>query len=351
MSTEFIHITGENGVTIYSNLPLSCKQCMRACNSESQVINCVSNNQKRRSGRYVHVDKTSVYLCTDSFDVIKSARLFKEKIKLIVEVSQIIAKATNEAKERAHQETKRLVHNIVSINAHSIQDLYLLLPQEVLMGNLIQQIPVVKEIISDKTDAAAKTLLRVAKHNAAQKTELAIFENLSGPIPQLDKKRHPIHKVVKAAMHHFSQDFIDNSINVIIQPEEKLIELDYTSVSSALYNLFHNATKYVLPGTNFHVSFDEYEEGHALLFDMISLKIGKDETNNLFEENYRGAHAIKLGKAGDGIGMSQVRRLLELNGATIQVRNNVARAGACMRGGIAYEPNQFIILFPYSSQT
>ena len=81
---------------------------------------------------------------------------------------------------------------------------------------------------------------------------------------------------------------------------------------------------------------------------MMSLKILPEELHSITNEGFSGFYAKQLRKAGDGIGMSLVNRLLELNDAVINININVTPSKNFAFNNVEYENNHFEILFPLS---
>ena len=80
------HLVNSKGDIIYSNIPAECILCYRSCNKESEIIeNCRIDGKKHKRGLR-NSELGSVYFCSSDKDVIKSSRLFKEKLKIYSEL-------------------------------------------------------------------------------------------------------------------------------------------------------------------------------------------------------------------------------------------------------------------------
>nr|MDA3812650.1 hypothetical protein [Candidatus Cloacimonadota bacterium] len=80
------------------------------------------------------------------------------------------------------------------------------------------------------------------------------------------------------------------------------------------------------------------------IFDMISTKISNNEIDKLCEVGFCGEFPLIYGLSGNGIGMFRVKKLLNMNAACINIKNNVLTEEAIIENGFKYENNQFIVI-------
>lgn len=338
------HIVTKEDKTIFSNVEIKCLQCISTCTSSNEIINCIVSKEKRRRGKIVN-DEGAVYLCTGQRDYINSSRIFKEKLLITSETLMELEATKNEIKDDLNKDSKRLIHNLTSLNAHNIQELYNLVPQDVLTEEYSRQINIIGDLIIKHPEEAAKMFIRIAKHNAAMKTEFSVFKKLYEPNPILQPKRHNVRKVVLNVLHTFFQDFTDNFVHVEVKSDVSYLEFDYESMHVALYHIIENATKYTASHSTLIISFVKNPSSFDIAFEMLSIKIENDEINLILDEGYCGKNAKELNKNGSGIGLNRVKRILELNNAELIVKNNIKPSTGKYIIGVKYETNQFILRF------
>ncbi|MEO7049643.1 MAG: ATP-binding protein [Ferruginibacter sp.] len=342
------NIVGYSGKVLHSDLSKKCLLCVNECNSKSEIVDpCPIFSEKRRRGK-VEDGLSQIYICSSDENLVNSSRLFKEKINVYVEMLNELIVLKDEIKEDINQETKRLIHNLTSLNAHSIQDLYNLVPQELLTKNFKDQLNITREIISENLDEAASTFLRIAKNNASIKTEFSVFNKLYETNPALNLKKHNIRKVVFNLLYIFFQDFTDSNIYVSVDENYDSIIFDYESLHVSLYHLFENATKYAKPNQDISITFSKGVNYFDVDIRMISIQITNDDFLNLFDEKYSGIYAKQLNRAGSGIGLNRVKRILELNNARLIINRNVSPNVNVIYDKIPYEKNEFKIRFDLS---
>lgn len=178
------------------------------------------------------------------------------------------------------------------------------------------------------------------------KVELSVFRKLYDPNPRIDLRSHSAHRVLMNVLYIFFPDFTDKSIYVEVAACPKRIRADYESATVALVHLVENATKYAMPNNKIYIDFKESNGRLSMILNMISLKISDLDMKSIFDEGMSGELAKKLDLAGDGIGMFLVKRLLELNGAHIEIFRNVDPKLAQKHMGVPFENNIFEVSFP-----
>lgn len=338
-------ITGYSGKVLYTNLDKKCLSCVESCLSVSEIVElCPFFKEKRRRGK-IEDGLSSIYACSSDNDLIKSSRLFKEKINVYNDVLEELVILKEEIKDDVNQETKRLIHNLTSLNAHSIQELYNLVPQELLTKNFNDQYNTIRDIIFNNLDEATHTFLRIAKNNASVKTEFSVFNKLYETQPILNLKKHNARKVVFNLLYIFFQDFLDIGIYVNVSENYDSLIFDYESIHVALYHLFENATKYAKPNEEILIYFSRNFNYFDISIRMTSIEITDDDYLNLFDEKYSGVYAKQLNRAGSGIGLNRVKRILELNNALLVINRNVSPDLNVIYNKIPYQRNEFKIRF------
>ena len=339
------HIEKINGDVIYSNLYENCFNCYFDCKVQSETITCPVDSKKKKRGK-IQSENGTVYLCSSSKDILNSQRIFNEKIKIYSEIITGFFALKELIAEDINKDTKRLIHNLTSINAHSIQEIYALVPQELLTKDITRQHSVIKQMILDDPDEAAKSFLRIAKNNASMKTEFSVFKKLNDSSAlSFSFIRHPIRKVLMNVFHIFFQDFTDKGVIVVVENNFDYVMIDYESVYVALYHILENCTKYIAPNTRLKVSFLNGDIFFKICLDMISVQIKNSEVEAIFIEGIKGAMAVKAKQLGDGIGLSVVKKLLAFNSAELKIENNNYPYVRKVINQIEYENNIFNIIF------
>ncbi|MBF0164966.1 MAG: sensor histidine kinase [Magnetococcales bacterium] len=240
------------------------------------------------------------------------------------------------------EKINRLSHNLTSLSAHLIQDLYALIPQDILTAtrNFKEQREMVAKKISSNPNDAADTFLKVLKTGISVKNEFSAYRKLSDSIPNLRFTFHVLHKVILNVTNLFLSDFAEKQIHLNIGSDSCRVNIDYESMQVAFYHILDNAVKYVKDGTDVRISFRYTNDGLDVIFKMTSICISASELRKIFEDHYSGEIARQQSLAGNGLGMGIVRELLRLNRAEINVI-----PGEIVKPTDLYAENQFIVKF------
>jgi hypothetical protein len=306
---------------ISQNLESDCLNCYSNCDSSGKLFtDCPIYNQNRRQGK-IKNNKGTTFLCCGTT---KTTKLFKEKLEalsyayydLIIPREQIIS----EIKKSEQKKVNRLVHNLTSINAHNIQEIYDLIPQDILASNWRTQVEFIEKELVSKSNKASMMFLRIAKHNIHMKSEFSIYRKLDrDDNADLEFKQYPIRIVLLNVLHTFFGDFTSKNIYVKVSDYYGKVYIDYETIQVALYHLIENSSKYTKTDSNIFIDFIEENQTAIMSIEMTSLYIPVNERDKIFLEGVSGVTAKKLGKSGDGIGMWRIKQMVELNKGEIEI--------------------------------
>lgn len=329
-----IQINNSDNQEIYTDFTSECYNCIVA----SKKITCEVDNKIKRIG-FKDESNGSIFSCTNSIDLIKSSKSFKNEQEILIKGIEEIEKK----KLLIKVETNRLIHNLTKTNAHNIQELYAVVPQEILTQNLSQQLKAISEIITENPEKSARMFLRIAKNNATIKTEFSVFNKVFGNDSTIKKRKHKIRKVVLNLYHNFFLEFKDNNVSVTFEDNDDYIYIDYESMHVVLYHLFDNATKYVLKGSQIFIRFSNTQEYYSILMEMKSIRIKDNEISKIFQEGYSGEIARRINKQGHGLGLGQISRILKIVNGKMLIKHNTDSRISTKINGIWYDNNVFEI--------
>jgi K+-sensing histidine kinase KdpD len=337
-------LVGVDGAVLYSNLPDECSSCATSCVVKSEIATCSIAPTKRRRGTE-HDAYGSVYLCSHEDDDLKSASSFKRKLRWHLDQAPSLIDYREQVRSEEQRKLRRILHNLTTLNAQCIQEIYSFVPQDVLLDAMSKQVEHVRSRLAERTLDGAKLILRLLKNVKQIKTEFSVFDKLYDPSPPIKQRLHPIQRVILTIMHVFFGDFADKDVYVEVKDSAQRVLLDFDSFSVVLVHIADNCAKYVMPGSRLTIRFESRGEHFVVIFDMISLRITDADMERMFLEGESGEYPAKLGLSGDGIGMYLVKELLRLNSAEIEVRRNVTPQALRFVGGVPYEHNLFELIF------
>lgn len=313
---KHLRVIDSNHKLIADNLKKECLDCFGKCNSAGNLIeSCPIYDGKRRQGK-VENTKCKTFLCCDTT---KTTKLFREKLEALSYSypDLVIPKVEIEEKTRQNEQKKvnRLVHNLSSIVGHNIQEIYDIVPQDVLALNWKNQLDYIEKEIKTNPKKAAMMFLRLAKNSIHMKSEFSIYRKLDREEgASLELRTFPLRTVLLNVLHTFFVDFSDNSVYVNVNDFYGRVRIDYETIQVAIYHLIENATKYVRHNSNIEISFEELKNEIKVHFDMTSTYVEPSERATVFFEGVSGNMAKKMKKNGDGIGMWRIKQMMELNG-------------------------------------
>ncbi|MDH1240310.1 MULTISPECIES: ATP-binding protein [Acinetobacter] len=274
-------------------------------------------NFKNSKVKLVRNDNLIVLIIATSHKIQVSKQNLENYYSLVSDVVSNIDDSIQKVKD----DTRRILHNVVSLNSINNQEFdSIFTPEEIEGLSHKKMIAHMSTKIKGHSNTVAKSILKINKNSNEIKYELDVFKYLINPNSVLRKSRQNIHRVTKRILDTFFLDFLDKGITVNLSTQDdKLIECDlnFDCLRYAIYNNFDNALKYCKPESEVDV-YISIEEGKILIeFNMISLKINKNEVNKIFIEGYCGDSAKQIQLNGDGIGLYMTKRILDRINSTI----------------------------------
>jgi len=333
------HLKNKDGNIIINQFTLECKSCIKSTTLKSNKVICSIHKDKRIIGFYEN-EIGSCFACSNDELLYNKPKIFRKKVQFANDSMYAVENIKKELKEGA----ERLTHNLTKTNAHNIQELYALVPQDILSKNYKNQLEIISEIIMEDPIEAAKTFLRIAKNNAAIKVEFSVFNKMFSGNSSLNIKPYHIKNVTLNVFHIFFNNFNKINVYVDVQDCEDTIRIDYESIHVILYHLIDNATKYILPDTTLYVTFVKNENDYRIRLDMISVKIEEEEKTKILSDRVRGVYAKKLNKTGSGIGLSQISKILDVIGGDLIIYNNPNEEKSVKYKSVKFENNIFEII-------
>jgi len=279
-------------------------------------------------------------LYTDDENLLKSKKTFRKVGRACVYFFESIYKYfidqfvlhTHDLKSiqaKLEQSIEGIVQNLLLSKANSYQE----------------QKDLVLQKVKSEPEFTADTLIYLQKRILALDAHMSSFEilHMGGKI-KIDKKRVNVRKLILNIWHGFEEDFIDKEINLHFMfnkefAEEHKINLDYKTISAALYNLFDNGEKYIQHGTEIKIYLNTEKKEFELIFSMMSLRIEKEELIKLFNLGYRGSNSHEY--EGYGAGMFIFKRAMELNNFAIKIEPDYSVARK--EDGKQFILNKFIV--------
>lgn len=334
-------INNENAEVLASNFPLSMETIdVRNWLEKNTVCKCEITGKRRRQQK-IASDKYNLFLAAyDSSFSNKKFNIYKESCIYFAE--KIFPKYIKSI-ESEQKRFKRLRHNIISLSTNITNELYQIVPQESLIKGGKNQIQLIADIINSDAKGVAEHLLKILKASTLMKSEFDVYDMLNTNKPIFDIYQHKIHKILNLSLNAFWLDFLKNNIKIEIQENHDLVMVDYTLISVVFSHIFDNAIKYCAKGTMLNIRFRNNFDDLDVIFEMTSIKITLEELDSIFVEGKSGYYTHQAGLSGDGLGMSTIKTLINLNSGKIQIVPNIDESQNQIHNKIPYERNQIIL--------
>lgn len=308
----------------------------------SEVI-CPIDSQRKIVG-YRNINAGQVLLCGYGYG---KKQLFKFDLDCISSSLSVLNQTKGEIirfqKDEYVARVRRVLHNIRTLNAHSLQEMRALIPEYILKQHKTQSCKDVANILVGKKNETALTFFRLSKDLYQVKSEFSVYNKLINGNISLDKRCYSVRDILMLVLYPFYEDFNRKNVIVIVEDFYKNANIDFETIQIALYHIIENAAKYVKPSTDIVVEFSEENNVYCICISMQSLFIEKQEELLIFKEGYSGKQAVLAKLKGEGIGMYRAKTFIELNGGTITFS---AGSDLINEGKLIYSHNSILIKIP-----
>lgn len=326
-----------------------CIECITKNTKDKELVSVVCPKEQIKSlvGKN-NLNSGIVYACGQGYG---KNSLFVYDLDCLSASLATLAKTKNEVERYIYDESvtriRRVLHNIRSINAHSLQEIRTLIPESVLKKHKDKSCKDVEDFIRKNIERTAQSIFRISKDLYEVKAEFSIYDKLIKGEEKVSKRLYNIRDVIMIVLYPFFEDFNKKGVVVNVDDYYESIPVDFETFQVALYHIIENASKYIKNNTNAHISFRVEDECQLIELKMQSLYINPEEHDKIFNEGYSGTYAQRAKLNGEGIGMYRAKRLIELNNGTLSV---IPGTNKISSNNLDYATNIFIISLPLSNE-
>ena len=306
-------------------------------------MRCVLCGEKRIVGART-VKSGSVLLCGSGYG--KHA-LFSYDLDCLSSSLGTLARIEGDIEQYKKDEyvarIRRVFHNVRNINAHALQEMRALIPEQVLRQHKSKSVEEVENLVESKPYETSLALFRISKDLNEIKSEFSIYSRLINGDQNIDKRPYNIRDIIMLVVYPFFEDFKKKDVVVNVEFYYGGVPVDFETFQVAIYHIIENASKYVKPHTVVQISFRKESGYQVINIDMKSLHINQEEVESIFQEGHSGKEAIRSKLNGDGIGLYRAKRFVELNGGSLTVYPGEEQEEY---NGLLYSSNRFVLSLP-----
>ena len=238
-------------------------------------------------------------------------------------VNVLIDISERKAAEEVLRTTNRYKDEFLAILAHELRNPLAPLRNAIEILNL-------KVPPSPDTTSALSVIDRQMKQMTRLIDDLMDLSRITRNKLELQMKRVKLADVVHVALET-SQPLIEaggHSFTLQMPGEPIMVDADAARLSQAISNLLNNAAKFT-PGGG-HITLRVEREGDEAVLRIRDTGIGipAEALPVIFEMFAQGDHTLERSRAGLGVGLTLVRRLVELHGGAVEARSEGRNLGA-----------------------
>ncbi|MCQ8212472.1 HAMP domain-containing histidine kinase [Cetobacterium somerae] len=172
----------------------------------------------------------------------------------------------------------------------------------------------------DKRKEYYKTMLDKSLEMRSLTESLLTLSKINSPDYKILSQEIDISSLIEISLEQFDYIEFEKNINVVTNISTSYILGDYNLLKIAINNLVQNMLKYSPEDSTVDISL----KNNLLIFKNLTTKTITKNFNELFEPFQRGENALNENVEGSGLGLSLVKRILELHNLhfTLDIKNN-----------------------------
>lgn len=161
MEKTFYYVRQYNGDYLFDNFPIELKHlALNYKESKTSILITFENQQLKARIGFKESAEFKIYVLTTEKKFVNRLKLFRELVNSSVNYIKPVLGLLKNLKEQHEKTVEEFIHNATSINTYSIQDLFFLIPEKSLTGNINKQKETIREIVKTKPNVTVDTLLK-----------------------------------------------------------------------------------------------------------------------------------------------------------------------------------------------
>jgi signal transduction histidine kinase len=142
---------------------------------------------------------------------------------------------------------------------------------------------------------------------------------------QFEPKPYRLDKQIRNLILACEPQWLSKSIHMDVYLEELTVTADEDLLSQVWINLIHNSIKFTLESGA--VKMDLFADGDRVIFRISDTGIGisEEDQSRIFERFYKADQSRARTKEGSGLGLSIVKKIIDLHKGTIEVQSEINR--------------------------
>ena len=151
-------------------------------------------------------------------------------------------------------------------------------------------------------------------------------------LTSLESDQHPFEKItyslnqqLKTIILACEPNWTQKNLELRLDLEKIMILADEELMSQVWTNLIHNSIKFTPDRGTITISLQQVDEQAIILITDTGIGIAKQDQLHIFERFYKADYARERSKGGNGLGLSIVKKIVEMHGGMITVESELGK--------------------------
>jgi signal transduction histidine kinase len=247
--------------------------------------------------------------------------ILKTKVRVFIELFQMRQQAAVQAEERAKraaaEQSARRKDEFLAMLAHELRNPLAPLHNAL---HVLKRPDVTPEIAQE----AHEMMERQLSHMVRLVNDLMDVSRITRGKIELKRGNVFLEKILQGAVETVRPLISERQHSLILKMPHKstLVSADVVRLAQVFSNLLNNAAKYTDPGGRITISVEESGQSVFISVQDTGVGIPADKLSEVFDLFMQVDNSISRSQGGLGIGLTLVKRLVELQGGTIKAESN-----------------------------
>lgn len=140
-----------------------------------------------------------------------------------------------------------------------------------------------------------------------------------------ERKYYRLDKQIRKIVLASEPQWIEKNLEMDVSLEEVTIFADEDLLSQVWVNLIHNSIKFTPPNGKIHIQLIKKQDNLSVLISDSGIGISAEDQMHIFERFYKADKSRTRTAGGSGLGLSIVKKIVELHKGEISVKSEVGK--------------------------
>ncbi|SHE94883.1 Signal transduction histidine kinase [Seinonella peptonophila] len=163
--------------------------------------------------------------------------------------------------------------------------------------------------------------------------------SLESAEPPFEPNRYRLDQQIQSVILICEPQWLAKQLDINISLPKTVITADETLMSQVWMNLIHNSIKFTPNNGTIHISIESNVDSIQVIIQDSGIGMSREDQFHIFERFYKADRSRNRKTAGSGLGLSIVKKIIELHQGKIEVQSQLKQGST------------FVVTLPYNNKS